>query len=214
MVLQARAEATRRRILDSAVDLFEESGYGETGLADVLLRANVSKGAFYYHFDSKEAMATAIIEECRYRVTAATYAKIDRSAPKLDPLITSTFVVAELLQSDKNVRVGNQLLQALSQISRTTAQIYGQWTTQFVDAFIAGVEQVGARDGVDATETAEAAWAGVLGSHLLSSALESDAIIRLVRTWRLIVRATLPDHLLDEYFGLIEQKAMQFQPIG
>ena len=118
-------------------------------------------------------------------------------------------MVAELLQSDKNVRVGNQLLQALSQISRTTAQIYGQWTTQFVDAFIAGVEQVGARDGVDATETAEAAWAGVLGSHLLSSALESDAIIRLVRTWRLIVRATLPDHLLDEYFGLIEQKAMQ-----
>ena len=63
MVMQARAEATRHRILDSAVDLFDELGYGETGLADVLQRAGVSKGAFYYHFDSKEGIAAAIIEE-------------------------------------------------------------------------------------------------------------------------------------------------------
>ena len=69
MPLQARAEATRRRILDSAIDLFDELGYGETGLADVLQRAGVSKGAFYYHFDSKEAVAAAIIEDYRRHVT-------------------------------------------------------------------------------------------------------------------------------------------------
>ena len=63
MPRQARAEATRRRIIDSAVDLFTEMGYGETGLADVLQRAGVSKGAFYYHFDSKESVAAAIITD-------------------------------------------------------------------------------------------------------------------------------------------------------
>lgn len=77
VALQARAEATRRRILDSAVDLFDELGYGETGLADVLQRANVSKGAFYYHFDSKEAVATAIIEDFRHQMEEATRETID-----------------------------------------------------------------------------------------------------------------------------------------
>ena len=63
MVVQARAEATRRRIIDAAIALFSEEGYGDTGLAAIMDRADVSKGAFYYHFESKEALASAIIDE-------------------------------------------------------------------------------------------------------------------------------------------------------
>ena len=63
MVVQARAEATRRRIIDAAIALFSEEGYGDTGLAAIMDRADVSKGAFYYHFESKEALASAIIGE-------------------------------------------------------------------------------------------------------------------------------------------------------
>ena len=33
MAIQARADVTRRKIIDSAVDLFEEVGYGDTSLA-------------------------------------------------------------------------------------------------------------------------------------------------------------------------------------
>ena len=80
--MQARAEATRRRILDSAVDLFSEMGYGETGLADILQRAGVSKGAFYYHFDSKEAVAAAIIQEYRSTATEMARERIDPDAPE------------------------------------------------------------------------------------------------------------------------------------
>lgn len=214
MVLQARAEATRRRILDSAVDLFDELGYGETGLADVLQRANVSKGAFYYHFDSKEAVATAIIEDYRRQMKEATTAKVDPAAPKLDWLIMSTFVSADLMESDKNARIGNQLLQALSQISSTANQVYSSWTRLFVDALTKGMEEVGLRDGVDAAEAAEAAWASVLGSHLLSSALNSEPSTRLARAWRSVLRASLPDHLLEDYFSLVQRAANQFQPVS
>jgi len=39
MSVQARAEATRQKIIDAAVDLFEEVGYGGTSLGDILARA-------------------------------------------------------------------------------------------------------------------------------------------------------------------------------
>ena len=63
MVRQARSEATRQKIIDSAVDLINEIGYPAAGLADIIERAELTKGALYYHFDSKEALATAIIED-------------------------------------------------------------------------------------------------------------------------------------------------------
>lgn len=214
MALQARAEATRRRILDSAVDLFDELGYGETGLADVLQRANVSKGAFYYHFDSKEAVATAIIEEYRRTVKEATEAKVDPAARKLDWLILSTFVSAELLESNKNARIGNQLLQALSQISSAANHVYSQWTTLFVNALAEGFEEAGVREGVDPVESAEAAWASVLGSHLLTSALGSDAFTGMARAWRSILRAVLPDDRLEDYYRLVERREARYQAVN
>ena len=62
MVRQARSEATRRKIITSAVELFNEIGYPATGLGDIIDRAEMTKGALYYHFDSKESLATAIID--------------------------------------------------------------------------------------------------------------------------------------------------------
>lgn len=214
MVLQARAEATRRRILDSAVDLFDELGYGETGLADVLSRANVSKGAFYHHFDSKEAVATAIIEDYRRQTAEAARERIDRSAPPLVQLITATFISAEMLQTDKSARIGNQLLQGLSQISSKASEFYREWTTEFVGALTGILKGVGTRDGIDAAEIAEASWAAVLGTHLLASAIGTDHYALLERGWRSILRATLPDHVFALYDHMITRTAAQYQAVG
>lgn len=214
MPLQARAEATRRRILDSAVDLFDELGYGETGLADVLHRAGVSKGAFYYHFDSKEAVATAIIEDYRQGVKDSVSDKLDVSTPLLDRLIVATFMAAEMLETDKSARIGNQLLQALSQISSAASRIYAEWTAEFTGALTKAFETVGVRDGVDAAEMAEAAWAGILGCHLLSSAFEDDPYGRLMRAWRAVIRVTVPEKLADRYFELLDRSTTLFQKVG
>ena len=57
-----RREETRRGILDAAAHLFAERGYDATGVAEVCARAGISKGAFYYHFTSKQAVFMALIE--------------------------------------------------------------------------------------------------------------------------------------------------------
>ena len=63
MVTQARAVETRHTVIAAAAEIFEERGYGNTSLSDVIERANVTKGAFYYHFATKEDLAAAIIEQ-------------------------------------------------------------------------------------------------------------------------------------------------------
>lgn len=214
MPLQARAEATRRRILDSAVDLFSELGYGETGLADVLARAGVSKGAFYYHFDSKEAVAVAIIEDYRRRNAEAVLERIDLSAPLLDRMIVATFVSAAILESDKTARIGNLLLQALGQVSSVASRVYSDWTAEFVANLTTAVQGIGPRDGVDPAEFAEAMWAAILGCHLLSSALTDDPHARLSRAWRAMLRATLPEPAQSECYQLVERVAGGFQAVS
>ena len=213
MALQARAEATRQRILDSAVDLFAESGYGETGLADVLQRAGVSKGAFYYHFDSKESVAVAIIEDYSRRNRAAVQEGISDAAPLLERIIAATFASAALLESDKTARVGNQLLQALGQVSSVATKLYGQWTAEFTANLTTAFENVATRADIDAGEMAKATWAGVLGCHLLSSALNDDPYARLARAWRAMLRATVPGDRVQYYDDLLECTTRDLQAV-
>ena len=51
-----RSEDTRERILQAAAEAFAENGYDATGVAEICQRAGVSKGAFYHHFPSKQAL--------------------------------------------------------------------------------------------------------------------------------------------------------------
>ncbi|MEY2230599.1 MULTISPECIES: ScbR family autoregulator-binding transcription factor [Streptomyces] len=59
---QDRAVRTRRAILEAAAVVFEERGYGAAKLTDIVELANVTKGALYFHFDSKEDLAQAVID--------------------------------------------------------------------------------------------------------------------------------------------------------
>jgi len=73
VVRQARAEATRGKIIDAAVALFTDSGYGDTDLSAIVRQAGITKGAFYYHFESKGQVADAIIAEGNFRFAATRW---------------------------------------------------------------------------------------------------------------------------------------------
>ncbi|MCB1858168.1 MAG: TetR/AcrR family transcriptional regulator [Gammaproteobacteria bacterium] len=57
-----KAQATRDRILEAASRLFYQYGFHATGLDKILLESGVTKGNFYYHFKSKEALALATLD--------------------------------------------------------------------------------------------------------------------------------------------------------
>jgi AcrR family transcriptional regulator len=55
-----RAQITRRKLVDAALELFFEKGYDNVTVDDICEKAGVSKGAFYGHFKSKDQ---AVLEE-------------------------------------------------------------------------------------------------------------------------------------------------------
>lgn len=211
MALQARAEATRRKIIDTAVELFSELGYGETGLADVLQRAGVSKGAFYYHFDSKEAVAKAIIDEFDNRAAIAVEENFDPSEPTLDGMIKSTFAMQHLMHRDPAIQIGQMLSQALNQVSSAGSRMYSGWTEKFQEMVNAIAGAGGIRADVDPLDVADAIWSGVLGAHLVSAARGDDPYARLARSWRVLVLSIAPEDAVGRLHGLLDETVQDCQ---
>src|SRR5205085_10498486 len=53
---RSRKEVTHDRIVESAARAIRRSGYGGTGVADIMKDAGLTHGGFYAHFASREAM--------------------------------------------------------------------------------------------------------------------------------------------------------------
>lgn len=58
-----RAEDTRRKIYDAAMELFREKGFEETTMRDIAAKAGVALGGAYYYFSSKDAIVLAFYAE-------------------------------------------------------------------------------------------------------------------------------------------------------
>src|ERR1700739_1659662 len=123
MVPQARSETTRQKILDAATDVFSEVGFAAAGLGEVIERAGMTKVALSHHFDSKEALATAIIEQGTNLTGNAFRHVCESPSPALENMIHGVFIVADLLVSDKTARTAEQLTRGLAEFNSTASQV-------------------------------------------------------------------------------------------
>ncbi|TAK09569.1 MAG: TetR/AcrR family transcriptional regulator [Candidatus Manganitrophaceae bacterium] len=62
MVHSKTESQARRRILDTARELFYRNGYRATGINEIIQKSGVAKATFYAHFPSKESLAYAYVE--------------------------------------------------------------------------------------------------------------------------------------------------------
>ena len=60
--MQQRSEETRARILQAALIQFSKNGYDAASVSEICQAAGVSKGAFYHHFTTKQAVFQALLE--------------------------------------------------------------------------------------------------------------------------------------------------------
>ncbi|MGQ0649735.1 MAG: TetR/AcrR family transcriptional regulator [Gemmatimonadaceae bacterium] len=75
-----RKEETHQRIVEAAARAIRRSGYGGTGVADIMKDAGLTHGGFYAHFASREAMLAEAADRAGAE-SVATSARIAAAAP-------------------------------------------------------------------------------------------------------------------------------------
>jgi AcrR family transcriptional regulator len=58
-----RSTTTRAALVRAARELFADQGFAATGRDEIAARAGVTRGALYHHFESKTALAAAVVAE-------------------------------------------------------------------------------------------------------------------------------------------------------
>jgi AcrR family transcriptional regulator len=102
MVTQQRGEETRTRILEAAVAGFAEQGYGRTGVAEICHRARVSKGAFYHHFPSKQALFLELLERWLAALDGQLEGIRTQDATVPEELMGMTGIIRQVFQAGRD----------------------------------------------------------------------------------------------------------------
>ncbi|GAB7182453.1 ScbR family autoregulator-binding transcription factor [Kitasatospora sp. Ki12] len=109
MVKQERAGRTRQAVLLAAAETFARVGFEAASLVDISRRAGVSKGALYFHFVSKQALADGVRRAAGREVGSAALRALRADGPALQGLIDFSHELARMLREDVVVRAGVRL---------------------------------------------------------------------------------------------------------
>ncbi|MGN0847695.1 MAG: TetR/AcrR family transcriptional regulator [Kiritimatiellia bacterium] len=167
-----KAEKTRARILASALVLFARKGYERTTFTDIAERLRLTKGAVYWHFDSKERLLLAVIDDMMARFgrqLAAMAPSIELTYPVVSAVLSRYF--ARMLKSARS-RACFQLLHrqihwadasmAVVRHELLTNRRFGPWEA-FHAALVNDVRAGRAKAGTDPNQVASASIALVSG---------------------------------------------------
>lgn len=190
-----KACRTRRRLLLAAAQEFHRRGYHGASVNDVISAADLTKGALYFHFDSKLDLMRALFEEVEesWGEIAAEVA-----ARGLDPMwrlvVESDAIVARWMY-DPVVR-GTAGAAAAPDLECARRR----WTDRWEVGVRAHLESAAAAglllDGVDPDLAARDSVALITGHYVLSTGMD-DLWRRIDRTWRvgLLPRLATPGWL-------------------
>nr|BBX80870.1 TetR family transcriptional regulator [Mycobacterium florentinum] len=128
-----RADATRRHILRAASHQFARRAYHEVGLDDILAEAELTKGAMYFHFRSKHALAVAIIDTQTEAGTVAVQDLVTRGLSGLETLIDFSYLIAiQDIKTDR-VRAGLNLIESVGRSEGLQERLLEQWVKALAD---------------------------------------------------------------------------------
>lgn len=70
---QQQKENTRRKLLDTALDVFSRNGITSTRMSDIAEVAGVSHGTVFLHYETQDTLISAVIEDFGFRMASRTH---------------------------------------------------------------------------------------------------------------------------------------------
>ena len=115
-------ERTRHRLLQAAFREVYRYGFQSAGIDTILAATNVTKGALYYHFESKQALGYAIIEEIVATLTRDRWMlPLQRSKDK-DPIDALIGIVRAIPSRPRDAKNGCPLVNLAQEMSQLDEQ--------------------------------------------------------------------------------------------
>lgn len=176
-------EKTKQRILDAAHELVMGHGLSGTSIDRVLEKAEITKGAFFYHFKTKADLAHALVQRYAERDAAHLEAQMGR-AEKLsrDPLQQILILVGlfqEEVESLTDPSGGCLIASYVYQfeelggdIKDISAQAFLHWRQRLGDKFAAAIAHSPPRFPVSATSLADALVSTFEGAFIMMRVLQ------------------------------------------
>jgi AcrR family transcriptional regulator len=110
-------ERTRERLLQAAFQQVYRYGFQSAGIDTILATTNVTKGALYYHFESKEALGHAIVDEIVAKLVRDRWLlPLERSKDK-DPIDALIGILQAIPTRPRDVRAGCPLVNLAQEMS-------------------------------------------------------------------------------------------------
>ncbi|MFZ3191096.1 MAG: TetR/AcrR family transcriptional regulator [Candidatus Sulfotelmatobacter sp.] len=194
-------ERTRQRLLQAAFREVYRYGFQSAGIDTILAATDVTKGALYYHFESKEALGYAIIEEI-----VATFPRdrwllpLQRSKDK-DPINALIGIVQAIPARPSDLKAGCPLVNLAQEMSQLDEQfrkrlerIFHAWQEGIAMALRRGQHQGTVRRDLVPEETASFLIAMVEGYEVLAKNAQDAKVwnmgIRNIVSWLSSLRAS------------------------
>lgn len=171
-----KARRTRERILREAAQLFSVRGYFHTTVDDVMSRAHLTKGGFYAHFDSKEALARAVIEHATLLWTekvAAHVAQFEDPREQLRELLEGYRRYAV----DRTFEGGCFFVNLSTEVDDQNDDLRRLVDERFVQfrAMVAGIVEMGKALGVFRADTPSDGLAVAIVGYLTGTMMQAKA---------------------------------------
>lgn len=109
-----RGADTRRRIIEAAAELLLQHGYSGTSMADILSATGLTKGGFYFHFQSKAHLALEVLDAVRAAHRDDIVARAGRHERAVDQL-------AELIRAAAAEKRAKPSMSALGRLCQELA---------------------------------------------------------------------------------------------
>lgn len=194
MAQQARATNTREAIISGAATVFQAHGYGLTSLAEIAEAAGVTKGALYFHFDSKEAIALAVIDAQHAAAATIGVALHEAGTTGIAATVTASFALARQLRENPVVRAGIRLTLEASSFQTPVIGPYLDWIT-WINGYLVEADAEGdLREGVDTATLAHFIIPAFTGVQMVSEVLthRDDVYQRVEELWLLLLPGAVP----------------------
>lgn len=211
MVQQERARMTREKILLGAADVIKRVGYANATLGDILETAGVTKGALYFHFESKEDIAHALVEEQHRTTVEAATQILETDASGVELMMRLCMDLAIRLVDDPVVRAGIRLTTDSSTFATPLQDPYRDWIATF-EQLAKRADLEGETNGrVEPEMLARVIIPSFTGIQLVSETFtgRKDLPERIYELWRVLLIAIMP---ADKLEGMLTTAEVVFTP--